>query len=72
MLCTRGTLIMLSMLSVFKMGFLEMKRPCQSVGYRALFVLAVHVPGSEQLCRLESVGHLAFLKANSESVVQLL
>ena len=49
---------MLSMLSDFKMGLLEMKRPCQSVGYRALFVLAVHVPGSEQLCRLKSVGHL--------------
>ena len=34
-----------------------MERPCQSVGYRALFVLAVHIPGSELLCRLKSVGH---------------
>ena len=53
-------------------GFKPVKRPCRSVGYRALFVLAVHIPGSEQLCRLESVGHSVFLKANSESVVQLL
>ena len=52
--------------------FKPVKRPCRSVGYRALFVLAVHIPGSEQLCRLESVGHSAFLKANSESVVPLL